>query len=322
MSTWRTRLGCVGWPRSSPRPGLPSISTPLGELVIDEIDYALRPHVHERRVPSYGSIVEPTTAADAWEQGRADDHAPADEACRSTGTRLFADGLSSWLVRRLDGDDEWAVFDRPAGPSATSWCWPRRSARRSCSATRPAWSASSASSACSAGTASAWHHEPPIGDLDRRRRACSRARRPRRAREAARVRRPRPRRPGHRRHPRLPPRRRARRRRRAAPAAPAAARPAPPTDLAPLRHALAQVDGAAVFDGDGMLRQLGVRLVPSPEAESTVDGLRGMRHTVGPALQLRRPGGHRDRRQRGRPGHRAPQRRGARPFELIDARHS
>jgi DNA integrity scanning protein DisA with diadenylate cyclase activity len=51
------------------------------------------------------------------------------------------------------------------------------------------------------------------------------------------------------------------------------------TGLAPLRHALAQVDGAAVFDAEGVLRELGVRLVPSPEAELEVDGYRGMRHT-------------------------------------------
>src|SRR4029453_1497098 len=31
------------------------------------------------------------------------------------GMRLFADGLSSWLIRHLDGADEWMVFDRPAG---------------------------------------------------------------------------------------------------------------------------------------------------------------------------------------------------------------
>ena len=54
-----------------------------------------------------------------------------------------------------------------------------------------------------------------------------------------------------------------------------------PADLAPLRHALAQVDGAAVLDGHGTLRQLGVRLVPTPEAESSVEGYRGMRHTAG-----------------------------------------
>ena len=53
------------------------------------------------------------------------------------------------------------------------------------------------------------------------------------------------------------------------------------THLAPLRHALAQVDGAAVFDVDGVLRQLGVRLVPSATAEQDVDALGGTRHTSG-----------------------------------------
>jgi hypothetical protein len=54
-----------------------------------------------------------------------------------------------------------------------------------------------------------------------------------------------------------------------------------PFDLAPLRHALSQVDGAAVIDASGTLRELGVRLVPSPDAESVVEGYRGMRHTAG-----------------------------------------
>jgi DNA integrity scanning protein DisA with diadenylate cyclase activity len=54
-----------------------------------------------------------------------------------------------------------------------------------------------------------------------------------------------------------------------------------PTGLAPLRHALAQIDGAAVFDAEGVLRELGVRLVPSAAAEAEVDGYRGMRHTSG-----------------------------------------
>jgi DNA integrity scanning protein DisA with diadenylate cyclase activity len=51
--------------------------------------------------------------------------------------------------------------------------------------------------------------------------------------------------------------------------------------LAPLRHALAQIDGAAVFDAEGVLRQLGVRLVPSNAAEATVEALGGTRHTSG-----------------------------------------
>ena len=82
-----------------------------------------------------------------------------------------------------------------------------------------------------------------------------------------------------------------------------------PSNLAPLRHALAQIDGAAVIDADGILRELGVRLVPSPEAESSRRGLPRHAPHVGAPLQLRRPGGDRDRRQRGRPGHRAAQRR-------------
>jgi DNA integrity scanning protein DisA with diadenylate cyclase activity len=44
---------------------------------------------------------------------------------------------------------------------------------------------------------------------------------------------------------------------------------------------LGQVDGATVFDADGILRQIGVRIVPSPDAESSVAGYRGMRHTSG-----------------------------------------
>ena len=44
---------------------------------------------------------------------------------------------------------------------------------------------------------------------------------------------------------------------------------------------LGQVDGAALFDESGTLMQIGVRLVPSTDAESDVEGLRGMRHTAG-----------------------------------------
>jgi hypothetical protein len=52
-----------------------------------------------------------------------------------------------------------------------------------------------------------------------------------------------------------------------------------PSDLGPLRHVLSQIDGAAVFDRSGTLRQLGVLLVASPASESEVDPFRGTRHT-------------------------------------------
>jgi DNA integrity scanning protein DisA with diadenylate cyclase activity len=51
--------------------------------------------------------------------------------------------------------------------------------------------------------------------------------------------------------------------------------------LAPLRHALVQVDGAAIFDAEGVIRRLGVRLVPSAAAETNVEPLGGTRHTAG-----------------------------------------
>jgi DNA integrity scanning protein DisA with diadenylate cyclase activity len=41
------------------------------------------------------------------------------------------------------------------------------------------------------------------------------------------------------------------------------------------------VDGAAIFDAAGILRQLGVRLVPSNAAEETVEAFGGTRHTSG-----------------------------------------
>ena len=42
--------------------GLPiDLESEWGGLVITEVDYALRPHIHERRVPSVGTIIEPST---------------------------------------------------------------------------------------------------------------------------------------------------------------------------------------------------------------------------------------------------------------------
>lgn len=41
------------------------------------------------------------------------------------------------------------------------------------------------------------------------------------------------------------------------------------------------VYGATIFDSSGTLRQIGVRLVPSPQAEDSIEGFRGMRHTAG-----------------------------------------
>jgi hypothetical protein len=251
-------------------------------LLLVEIDAALRPHVFERRVASYGSVIDPTTDPSGWRAGtdlvinlRPVDGMPLAEA------RLFADGLSSWLIRRSDDGDEWAIFDRPSGSERdlvvlAEVLGATLVQRHPSGVVRVAgtfgvlrWDGLS------------WHHEPPLAAWIDSMAACSTggdrdlletylefavhdlgargigailiARDGEDDADQAGL------------QHRLP-------------------LPPPlnircPWDLAPLRHALAQVDGAAVFDASGTLRQLGVRLVPTPEAEVEVDSYRGMRHT-------------------------------------------
>ncbi len=251
-----------------------------GSLVLTELDYALRPRVHERRVPSVGVIIGPTTPPDAWEAGSqlSITRRPV-EAMPLNGARLFADGLSSWLLRREDGDDEWVVFDRPAGSERDLVVLAESFGatlvqRHPSGAVRVVgpfgvlrWEGLT------------WHHEPPLAgwidsiaachqlgdrsvletllefavhDLGARGVGAILVYRPDGDPDGLfEVRLPSP--------PPLDVKR--------------------AFDLAPLRHALSQVDGAAVLDHDGILRHLGVRLVPSPEAEASVAGYRGMRHT-------------------------------------------
>ena len=85
-------------------------------LVLTELDYALRPSVHEHRVPSYGAIVEPTVDGAAWESKTelAMTRRPVGKLAVAAARR-FADGMSSWLIRHADETDELVVFDRPAG---------------------------------------------------------------------------------------------------------------------------------------------------------------------------------------------------------------
>ncbi len=261
-----------------------------GALLLTELDYALRPRVHERRVPSVGAIIQPSTPSATWEQatGLRVTLRPVD-SMPLTGARLFADGVSSWLLRTTDGTDEWAVFDRPAGSERDLVVMseamgativqrhPNGSVRVSGHFGVLRWEGLS------------WKREPPVAqwidtlvglasdpalDRDVLETLLEFAVHDLGARgvgallvlggepdaEGAsgatgagsfQLRLPRP--------PALDVRQ--------------------PADLAPLRHALGQTDGAAVIDRDGILRQLGVRLIPSPEAERTVDALRGMRHT-------------------------------------------
>ena len=135
-----------------------------GALVLSELDYALRPRVHERRVPSVGSILEPTTPEECWELGtRLKVTRRPVESMPLSGARLFADG-------RGELADPHDVRPTTSGRSSTapparseiSSCSPSRWGRPSCSATRTVRCAWSASFGVLRWEGLTWHHEPPI----------------------------------------------------------------------------------------------------------------------------------------------------------------
>ena len=251
-------------------------------MVLAELDYTLRPHASTSgasRASGRSSNRPPPWIE--WQTGTTlTVTSGAVDALPLSGARLFADGLSSWIVRRVSGDDEWAVFDRPAGSErdlvvlaestgatlvqrhpngqvrivdshgVLRWdglTWRREAPIRS-------WiDALTACGLQGEGDVLEAMLEFAVHDLGAHGIGAILVYRPDDGEAPFEVR---------------------------------LASPPPlsitrPTALAPLRHALAQIDGAAVFDADGVLRQLGVRLVPSAEAETSVEGLRGMRHTSG-----------------------------------------
>jgi hypothetical protein len=250
-------------------------------LVLEEVDRALRPRVHEGRVASSGTVVEPQSDPSTWSAGAqlAISHGRFDLPLEDA--RLFADGLSSWLVRRGDGADEWMIFDRPAGSERDLVVLAgvfdativQRHPSGSVQVVGPfgvlRWQAFH------------WHHEPPVrswidtvaasaehGDADVLAALLEFAVHDLGSRGIGSLLVYRPDDgegpPVEERLPTPPP-----------------LRIREASHLAPLRHALVQVDGATIFDVDGVLRRLGVRLVPSVEAETTVDPLGGTRHTAG-----------------------------------------
>lgn len=252
----------------------------LPAILVGEIDYALRPPVHERRVVSSGTILDPRSDPATWASGtQLDITHQALNLQPLPAARRFADGLSSWLLRRTDGTSEWMVFDRPAGSerdlvvlagvlqATIVQRHPAGSVRVVGSFGVLRWEGLS------------WHFEPPVGSwIDAV--TASEAHGDPKVLEAMLefavhdmgslgigtllIYRP-DGEPGPPVEERLP--------------TPLPLRIRRAAHLAPLRHALAQIDGAAIFDPLGVLRQLGVRLVPSTAAEATVEAFGGTRHT-------------------------------------------
>ncbi|MDZ7673772.1 MAG: diadenylate cyclase [Acidimicrobiales bacterium] len=248
--------------------------------VLDELDYALRPPVHERRVPSYGAIIGPETTADAWAPAthlRAERLVTVDFG--DAEIRCFADGISSWAIRETGGVDELVVFDRSASSERDLVILASASGgivvqRHPGGVVRIV-----GDDGVARRDLTGWHHEPPLGPWLDRIPGCREAGQlttlgllldfavhdlgargigslliVNDTGELAN---------GHEHRLPIPP--------------PLSIHH--PHDLAPLRHALTQTDGASVFDRDGVLRRMGVRLVPSIEAEAQVQAIGGTRHT-------------------------------------------
>jgi hypothetical protein len=254
----------------------------LHDMLIEEIDHALRPPIHERRVVSNGTVIDPRSDPATWAEGTQLDitHKPV-RTQPLPAARRFADGLSSWLLRYTDGTSEWMMFDRPAGSerdivvlagvleATIVQRHPAGQVRVVGEFGVLRWDGFT------------WHHEPPVGSWIDAVFACPVKGDPPVLQAllefavhdlgslgigALLIHRPDDL-PGPGVEQRLP--------------------TPPPLDirkafhLGPLRHALAQIDGAAVFDPEGLLRHLGVRLVPSAAAEESVEAFGGTRHISG-----------------------------------------
>jgi hypothetical protein len=257
-------------------------SEPWHDLVLSELDYALRPPVHERRIPTYGAIIDPKSDPSTWSAGtELDIHRRLVNDHSTVVARAYADGVTSWLMRWVDCPDEWAIFDRPAGserdlvvladvleglvvqrhPSGMVrvvngdgvYRWDGR--RWQLQPLVSAWI--DTFSACAGyGSRDVLQTllEFAVHDLGALGIGATLVYQPDLTLDAS----------FDRRLPTPPP-----------------LGIADPSDLAPLRHVLAQVDGAALFDTEGTLFEIGVRLVPSVAAEAGVAGYRGTRHTSG-----------------------------------------
>lgn len=258
------------------------LSGVAGDALVDEVEHALRPPVHERRIPSSGSIVLPTTDPESWADATDLEITRASaESQPLDAARRFADGLSSWVVRSLHDPIEWLVFDRPAGSERDLVVIARATGATIVQRHPSGIVRVVGEFGVLRWDGYRWHHESSIDswidvvhtcgdphDIDITRAFLDFAVHDLGANgigallvfrdtETA----------GPDVDHKLP--------------IPPPIRIYRPADLAPLRHALGQIDGAAVFGPDGVLRQLGVHLMPSDEAARIVDGFRGTRHTSG-----------------------------------------
>ena len=85
-------------------------------MLLEEIDHALRPPVHEHRIASGGTIIEPASDPSAWAPGTqlVITSKPARSPTSGRGAALCRRAFELALAPRRR-QNEWVVFDRPAG---------------------------------------------------------------------------------------------------------------------------------------------------------------------------------------------------------------
>lgn len=249
------------------------------EALVDEIDYALRPPRHERRTPSYGSFVLPEHPIRAWHEVTGLDIVTSSTVNDlDDEVRRYADGLTSWTIRTASGVDSLVVFDRSTGSERDLVVLASASGAMLVQRHPNGEVRLVGSFGVARWDGLGWHVEPPVDswvqwatsgldefdsvylghlvrfavhDLGAKGVGALIVFRPGADSELSRERRMSP---------------------------PPPLRIHLPADLAPLRHVLSQTDGAALLDASGTLVELGVRLIPSPEAELSIDARGGTRH--------------------------------------------
>ncbi len=248
--------------------------------MLEELEYAIRPRIHERRIPSYGAIVRPAVKSSRWSDGTRISVAHRSvEDLADSAVRRFADGITSFVVRGRAGVNDLVVFDRSVGSERDLTIVAEASGATVVQRHPNGVVRAAGSFGVLRLLGFDWQLEPPVKrwldigscvidplSYETLKRMLGFAIHDVAARNvgATFVITPEGRLSGmvERRYGRPPDFRIDR-----------------PADLAPLYHVLGQVDGAAVFDHTGMLTELGVRLIPSAAAEDQVEPFGGTRHT-------------------------------------------
>lgn len=280
--TWESRLRRLATELEDE--GVPVLQkVPDEQATLEELAYAIRPRVHERRVPTYGAVVVPGGTARTWAEATAIPVQLVPVADRDPELfRLLADGMTTFVLRCPQGITHLVCFDRvltdeyalatlqEVAGGVLVQRHPTGQVRVFGPSGLVRWDGIS------------WYHEPPVAlwidalsrdglgldaatladvlrfavfELSARHIGATLV-----------VRRPDPPPPEGSWDERLP---------------------SPPRlsirargEAAAIRHVLAQTDGAAVLGPDGVLQAIGVRLVPSILAEADVAGMGGTRHTA------------------------------------------